>query len=140
MIISVLGVFSGCVTVPPGESDTTNSTNSTLSKNKKVAGADGKITISTTSTNSNQLELSVKHITAANRIYPQAKNYIVWELPTGFSMKPQSLGPLKIDKNYTGRLKTVTPFRSFDIFITAEPVLNPIKPTGEKLFWTTVNR
>jgi len=133
-------LFSGCTTVPHGDSKGGAPTTSTLSKNRKIAGADGNITISSTTTNSNRLELNVKHVGALNRISPRAKNYIVWELPVGFSMKPQSLGPLKIDKNYTGRLNTVTPFRNFDIFITAEPALNPLQPTGEKLFWTTVNR
>ncbi len=139
-LIAALGVFSGCTTVPADESNGIPPTNSTLSKNKKIAGADGKITITTTSTNGNRLELYIKHIGAPNRIDSRARNYIVWELPKGFSNKPQSLGPLKLDKNYTGRLNTVTPFRSFDIFITAESATNPLQPTGEKLLWTTVNR
>lgn len=139
LIIAALGVFSGCTTVPADETSG-SSTNSTLSKNRKIAGADGKITITTTSTNSNKLELYVKHMGAPNRFNPRARNYIVWEVPKGFSMKPQNLGPMKLDKNYVGRFTTITAFRSFDIFITAEAVTNPIQPTSEKLLWTTVDQ
>jgi len=139
LLLSVAYGLCSCVTVP-NQDGLLAPTQGTLSKNKKIGDAEAKITITSTRTNSNQIELNVRHIGALNKINPRAKNYIVWELPAGTSMKPQSLGPLYIDKTSQGKLKTVTPFRNFDIFITAESAPNPAQPTGEKLFWTTINR
>jgi len=47
---------------------------------------------------------------------------------------------LKIDKNLDGRLETVTPFHSFDLFITPEPSSAVTTPNGERALWTTITK
>jgi len=135
--VSILGplVVMGCVTEQPGNGPVTKTA---LSTSKKIPSAIGQLSISSTANNNNLIELNVRHLARPERIVPHAKAYIVWEVPTGYKVA-QSLGALTIDKNYTGKMKTLTPFRNFDIFVTAEPSLGQIEPSGEKLLWTAVS-
>jgi hypothetical protein len=139
MGLSIIGFLSGCVTVTP-DSDNTPPFKTKMASNGKMFPAEGQITVTTTSNHNNMVEMVVKNMGRPSKVIPSAKTFIVWETPTGSNLKPQSLGPLNLDKNFNGKIKTVTPFRNFDIFITAEPKANQITPTGERLLWTNVSR
>ncbi len=45
---------------------------------------------------------------------------------------------MKISKNLDGELETTTPFRSFELFITAEPSSAVTAPKGERMLWATI--
>ena len=138
-LLLALNVYmSGCVTDnPSGESSPLNQK---MTSNRKVSTLEGNLTVSTTNWNSNLIDLSVKNMSRPNKINPRAKTYVVWEVPFGAKMKPQSIGILMPDKNLNARLMTATPFKQFELFITAEPTSNPGLPTGQKLLWTSVSR
>jgi hypothetical protein len=131
------GLFEGCVTVPEGQ-DQPN-LHADFQSSGKVPGAKGEVTVSSTAMNTNSIEIEIKNLVRPQRLNRGAQNYVVWESFTGAETKPQSVGALNLDKKFTGRLKTATPFRSFNLFITAESnVIKPL-PTGQKLFWVTIN-
>jgi hypothetical protein len=135
----IFNVFvSGCVT----ESLTGQSTavSKKMDSNRKISSAEGHLVVSSTQFNSNLIDLSVKNMSRPNKINPKARAYIVWEVPSGGNLKPQSIGVLVPDKNLNARLMTATPFKQFDLFITAEPYNNTGAPTGQKLLWTSVSR
>jgi len=136
LLIILTGVV-GCVTEGPANSAPVNQK---MSSNKQLSPVEGSLTVSTTPFNSNLIDLTVKNMSRPNKINPRAKAYVVWEVPSGAKMKPQSIGILTPDKFSNARLMTATPFKQFDLFITAEATNNPVAPTGQKLLWTSVSR
>jgi hypothetical protein len=51
-----------------------------------------------------------------------------------------NLGGLKISKNLDGELDAVTPFHSFELFITPESSSSVTTPNGERALWTTITK
>jgi hypothetical protein len=128
---------SGCVT---DGSISASPLDKKMSVSKKVPGLEGHVVVTTTNFNSNLIDLSIKKMARPNKINPKAKTYVVWELPAGAKIQPQSIGLLMPDKFQNARLMTATPFRQFDLFVTVEAAKNPSAPTGEKLLWISVDR
>jgi hypothetical protein len=111
-----------------------------MKSNRKISSVEGHLVVSTSNFNSNLIDLTIKNMAQPNRINPRAKTYVVWEVPAGIKMKAQSIGVLLPDRFAKARLLTATPFKQFDIFVTAEAVNNPVAPTGQKLLWTSISR
>ncbi len=112
----------------------------TMDSNRKLSALEGQLVVSTSLNNSNIIDLTLKNMAKPSKISPKAKAYVVWEVLGGTNMKPQSIGVLNPDKFSNARLMTATPFRQFDLFVTAEASSNPGAPTGQKLLWTSVSR
>jgi hypothetical protein len=60
-----------------------------------------------------------------------ASVYVVWIEPQNAQRQRQNIGVLKLDEDKRGRLETVTPFRDFRIFVTAEPAPNVTEPSQQ---------
>jgi len=78
-----------------------------------------------------RLNLEVKHMAPPERLAPNAKVFAAWVQPPGGV--PQNVGVLQIDQNRIGRLETVTPFLSFELFITAEEYPAVTTPAGPRV-------
>lgn len=78
------------------------------------------------------VEVHVRHLAPPGRLDAAATTYIVWVQAAG-ETAPQNLGALRVDEKLRGTLRTVTPFRRFDVFVTPEPGPTAVTPTGRRL-------
>ncbi len=64
--------------------------------------------------------------------------YVVWIEPPG--QKPKNLGQLQVDTNEKAELKTKTPYKRFEVFITAEGGAQVEAPHGAPVLSANVSR
>ena len=130
-------LFSACSTAPLH-----------LAASNKVPAAEGTVKVGETANDNTSIALNVKHMAPPQRVITDATTYVVWLRPSAAVRSPsgtdtklaQNLGALRVDNNLNGSLDGVTPFRDFEIFITAEQSPTVTTPTGEPLLWTSVKR
>jgi hypothetical protein len=108
-----------------------------MTTSNDVPGAQGTIKSSRGQNGNTALEVEVKHLAAPERVEAGATTYIVWGRALGQGMS-QNLGALRVDSDLRGTLKTVTPMRSFDVFITAEASPTVMSPTNTQLLMVSV--
>src|SRR5256885_13828132 len=82
------------------------------------------------------IEVQVKHMAAPQSLTPAKTTYIVWVQPRG--KDPEALGALRINEDLEGSLKATTPYKDFDIFITAEDSQKPEIPASMVILKGTV--
>lgn len=104
-----------------------------------VPGAQGELSVSDGGNRNTSISIAVKHLANPKNLRSAAANYVVWSRPLSGG-EPQNLGALLVDEDLNGKLQTITPFRQFALFITAEPAPNVLAPSGEPLLWTNVSR
>jgi len=114
-----------------------------LQASPKVPAAEGTVSVQDGDNGNYKVALNVKHMAPPEKVATGASSYVVWLRPLGTDTKNQSaqnMGALTVNKDLEGNLTTVTPYRQFDLFVTAEPVPNSTAPTGEQLLTTTVRK
>ncbi|MGC4116803.1 MAG: hypothetical protein QM765_20035 [Myxococcales bacterium] len=84
-----------------------------------------------------KLSVAVEDLGPADRVEPGASVFVVWATPSQGGA-PQNLGAIHVDNNLNGKLETVTPLQSFQLFVTAEPAGAITAPTGTPILETTV--
>lgn len=109
-----------------------------LTASPDIPAAQGSVKVSTTDNGNTKVDLSVTHLAAPERVNPGATVYVVWVRGSEPGAQQQSLGALKVDSKLNGSITAVTPLRSFDLYITAEPSALGTVPTGKTLLNTTV--
>lgn len=109
-----------------------------LTSSPDIPAAQSTDKISTTDNGNTKIDLVVEHLAAPGRVNPHATVYVVWASGNEAGAQPQNLGALKVDDNLEGSISAVTPLRSFDLYITAEPSQMSTTPTGKTLLYTTV--
>ena len=91
--------------------------------------------------NNTRIDLSVRHLAPPERISPQASTYIVWARPLADDTgRAQNLGALSVDRNLSGRLRSTTPLKQFELFVTAESSTVAEAPSGERIMSAMVTR
>ena len=101
---------------------------------KTVPSAEGVAKISKDKNGNYQIQLTVKHLANPERLTPPRNQYIVWALSE--DAKNQNIGRLSISKSMAGSLKTSTPFRPVQLFVTAETEGTINRPGTYELFRT----
>lgn len=104
-----------------------------------MPSVEGAVEFSTTDDGNTSIRLRAKHLARPERLTPPAQTYVVWIQPAKAD-PPQSVGALTVDDQLNGGLEAVTAFKSFELFVTAEPSPTVRAPTGEPLLWTTYAR
>jgi hypothetical protein len=108
-----------------------------LTTSSDIPAAQGTVTVSATDNGNTKIDLVVEHLASPQRVNPDATVYVVWARGNESGAQPQNLGALKVDDNLKGSISAVTPLRSFELYITAEPSQMGT-PTGKSLLYTTV--
>jgi hypothetical protein len=104
-----------------------------------VPGATGEITTSDEGDNGNlKLKVEVKHLAPPEKVERGSRVYVVWVEREGAT--PQNMGALRVDKDLTGSLDTVTPFHRFNLVITAEEDPATVLPKGPRVLSAAVER
>lgn len=100
--------------------------------------AEGKVVSNNDRNGNTDVEVQVKHMATPQSLTPAKTAYIVWVQPRG--KDPEMLGVLRINENLEGSLKAATPYKDFDLFITAEENPKPDLPSDMVILKGTVER
>ncbi len=96
-----------------------------------VPAATGEIDVDKDRNGNTALDLKVKHLAKPDNLTPPQTAYVVWIQSQGGN--PENQGQLKVNDNLEGEFKTVTPYKSFQIFITGETNPNATTPSGPEV-------
>lgn len=100
----------------------------TLRPGDSTPAATGEIAVKQTKNDNGQLTVKVNHLPIAQELDPSLSTFVVWVDP-GEQREPMPVGQLQIDKNRKGELQVLTPFKDFDVFVTAERQGTPEQPS-----------
>jgi hypothetical protein len=103
-----------------------------------VPAAAGHAEIGTDRNGNTTIDLKVKHLAKPENLTPPATAYVVWIQPSG--QAPQNVGQLQVNSDLEGEFKGTTPFKAFDIFVTAENNPQATTPTGQEIMRQHVSR
>ena len=101
-----------------------------------VPGARAEVAISKDDNGNTKLKMKVQHLANLENLTPRASAYVVWLQERGGNS--ENKGQLKMDKNLAATFETVTPFKSFDVFVTAEQDFRPSGPSGPEVLKATI--
>lgn len=98
----------------------------TLNMSPRVPAATGQVSVKPDKDGNQTLKVDVERLAAPTRVFDGANAYVVWLIAPGSA--PQNLGVLPLDNDLNGHLQTKTPFRTFDLVVTAEPSPTATRP------------
>jgi hypothetical protein len=101
-----------------------------------VPAARGDVEIDKDKNGNTRLKMTVQHLAPLENLTPRAAAYVVWFQERGGNSGNQ--GQLKVDKNLNGTFETVTPMKSFDVFVTAEQDANAKEARGPQVLTATI--
>lgn len=101
-----------------------------------VPAAQGTITVKNSKNQNTEVNVKVQHLAEPSSLTPPQDVYVVWFQPSGQNAKNE--GELMVQGNRSGSLKTETPFKHFEVFITAEKNARVEQPTGPRVLSATV--
>jgi hypothetical protein len=96
-----------------------------------VPAATGEIDVDKDRNGNTALDLKVKHLAKPENLTPPQTVYVVWIQSQGGN--PENQGQLKVNDNLEGEFKAVTPYKSFQLFITGETNPNATTPSGPEV-------
>ena len=89
-----------------------------LTADKAVPAARGHVDVGRDKNGNTKVEIEVQHLAPPENLSPPKTVYVVWFQERG--SEPLNQGTLKPDKKLKAKFKSVTPLKSFDVFVTAE--------------------
>ena len=101
-----------------------------------VPGARAEVAIGKDKNGNTRLTMKVQHLAHLENLTPRAAAYVVWLQERGGNSENQ--GQLKMDKNLKATFQTVTPLKSFDVFVTAEQDFRAKGPSGPEVLKATI--
>ena len=101
-----------------------------------VPGARAEVEISKDKNGNTKLNMTVQHLANLENLTPRASAYVVWLRERGGNAENQ--GQLKMDKNLKATFETVTPFKNFEVFVTAEQDARGKGPDGPEVLRATI--
>ena len=101
-----------------------------LEPTSAVPAARGHVRSQRTDAGNTKLEVEVQHLAPPSRVVPGSNVYIVWAQRDEKSA-PQNIGVLAVGSDRKGKLETLTPLSSFEVFVTPEPTPDTVEPTSE---------
>ena len=107
-----------------------------LTAASSVPGARGTVEIGTDKNGNTRVKVKVQHLASPESLTPPQNAYVVWFQQKGSS--PESQGRLTVNKKLEGQFETTTPYKNFDLFITAEQDATTKSPGGTEVLRATV--
>jgi len=101
-----------------------------------VPGARAEVAVGKDKNSNTKLEMKVQGLANLENLTPRASAYVVWFQERGGNSENQ--GQLKTDKNLNATFRTVTPLKSFDVFVTAEQDSRAKGPSGQEVLRATI--
>jgi hypothetical protein len=101
----------------------------TLAGTTVAPAARGEVEASLDKKNGNtKVKIKVEHLAPPANLNPPMTGYLIWFQQPGGTAESQ--GRLRIDKNLKASFETTTPWKTFDIVVTAESDATVKAPTG----------
>ena len=101
-----------------------------------VPGARAEVAIGKDKNGNTRLEMKVQGLANLENLTPRASAYVVWLQERGGNSANR--GQLKVNKNLKAIFVTVTPLKSFDVFVTAEQDPRTDGPSGQEVLRATI--
>lgn len=96
-----------------------------------VPAAQGQVVVKSAPNGNLQLDIKAAHLAEPTALTPAENVYVVWlEQP---DENPLKLGEMRVDKNLSGEVRTITSFKHFRILITAEQNAEEPAPQAQPL-------
>lgn len=90
----------------------------TLETSPRVPAAAGKVSVLAGKDGNQMVDVDVQRLADPSRVFQGTSAYVVWLVPPDSA--PMNIGTLPLDSHLEGHLHTKTPFKSFDVEVTAE--------------------
>ncbi len=102
----------------------------------KTPAAHGEIVVKVGPNNNVKLAIRTDSLAKPAALTPPESVYVVWlQRP---DKKPENLGQLQVNDHLKGSLTTVTPYKQFKVFITAEQDPQAQAPGGPQVLWAEI--
>jgi hypothetical protein len=99
-----------------------------LNTSPRVPAATGQVSVQPGNDGNQTVDINVQRLAAPDRVFNGASTYVVWLIAP--NSPPTNVGVLPLDQDLKGRLQTKTPFKSFDVEVTAEPTALVTRPSA----------
>jgi hypothetical protein len=111
-----------------------------MAPDSSVPFAKGEVDASFEKDGNGKMKVHVEHLGEPAKLNPAATTYIVWVRPKTDKgdTKPQNMGALQVNSDYSGSIEFNTSFKSFDITITPEPAADVTTPSGRDVLKATI--
>jgi hypothetical protein len=96
-----------------------------------VPAAVGRATIEHDRNKNVRVTLEVEHLAKPQSLAPAKGTYVVWIKPEG--QEPSNVGVLRVNDELKGDFRTTTPYKKFDLFVTAEDSPTVSSPSGTEI-------
>jgi hypothetical protein len=103
-----------------------------------VPAATGRAEVGADKNGNSKVKITVEHLAKPEHLTPPKNAYVVWFQETGGT--PEAEGQLKVNKNLKTAFETTTPWKNFQILITAEDDPTAKTPSGPEVLRTAVTR
>jgi len=103
-----------------------------------VPAARGEIEVGKDHNGNTEIKMSVEHLARPDNLSPPMAAYVVWMQEQGSSAENQ--GQLEVNKNLEASFRTVTPLKSFDLFVTAESAATAKSPGGPEVLRANIHQ
>ncbi len=131
-------VMGGCATTREMFHGADNSQTYTLNTSPKVPAATGQVDVSTNKDGNHTVDVKVERLAQPARVFEGANTYVVWLIAP--NSPPTNVGVLPLGDDLKGSLETKTPFRNFQVEVTAEPTPAATRPSDQnRVMSTTVH-
>lgn len=89
-----------------------------MTASPEAPAAHGEVLVKSAPNGNLQLDIKAAHLAEPSALTPAGSVYVVWL--EGANESPIKLGEMRVDKNLSGEVRTITPFKRFRILITPE--------------------
>jgi hypothetical protein len=138
MAVAAAVAFAACSTTRTFMSSGSSGQDWTMSATPKVPGAAGKARVAAGGDGNQTVDIAVEHLAPAAKVFQGTKHYVVWLQPHGGG-PAQNLGVLNVGEDESAHLTTKTPYKDFDIIVTAEMEPNATQPSGRGVLHASVH-
>ncbi|MGH9734524.1 MAG: hypothetical protein ACRD8A_08050 [Candidatus Acidiferrales bacterium] len=103
----------------------------------QTPAAQGTITVTQSKNGNTKLDTKVKNLAKPTGLKNPSSVYVLWIQPEGQAAKNE--GQILVDADRDGSLKTETPYKHFQVFITPEDSPTVTSPSGPHVLSATVD-
>jgi hypothetical protein len=96
-----------------------------------VPGAAGDLDVGNDKNGNTEVKIKVRHLAKPEGLTPAKSVYVIWIQQTGGTA--ERAGLLKVNSKLEGSFETTTPYKGFDVLITAEDDPNGKSPAGPEV-------
>ncbi|MGH9445587.1 MAG: hypothetical protein ACRD3O_07675 [Terriglobia bacterium] len=109
-----------------------------MTNSQSVPSAKGVVDAGHDSNNNTTVDMKVQYLAQPSSLTPAEVVYVVWIQANGHPA--ENKGALEVGKNLDGQFKTVTPYKDFDVFVTAEQSPQVRSPDGNRVLSAHISR